>query len=269
MQKYLVELFVTSAQEQTHAPRWLLRLYLSLFTPPLGKTLRLDMVKKLIQGYDFRNKRILDVGCGIGDLSFLLAERGANVIGVELDATKVAHANDIARRWGFNSLDFFTADVTKLDQMNLGQFDAIFCLALLEHIQDDVSVLKQMQSMLKPDGLFLMEVPSARRNTIPDIEAADGHMRPGYVFEDVPALLSSAGFHLEATRTMDPCGLIYYWCVTARLIPHPKVQRWMFVAVAPLFIALIRLTSRFIHRVGAELCFLAVKDTPPAQANHE
>ncbi len=268
MEKYLVDLFVASAQEQTHAPRWLLRLYLLLFNPPLGKTLRLDMVKSLIQGQDFRGKRVLDVGCGIGDLAFLLTARGANVVGVELDAKKVASAKDIAQRWGFNKLHFLTGDVTQLDQMNLGQFDAIFCLALLEHIEDDVTLLAQMQSLLKADGLFLMEVPSARRKTIPAIEAADGHMRPGYICEDVPQLLSRAGLRLQAKRTMDPCGLIYYWCVIARLLPNPKVQRWIFVTIAPLFIALIRLTSHLIHRVGAELCFLAVKDTSLESAKH-
>jgi SAM-dependent methyltransferase len=267
MEKYLVDLFVASAQEQTHAPRWLLRLYLMLFAPPLGKTLRLDMVKSFIKGQDFRDKRVLDVGCGIGDLAFFLAERGANVIGVELDAKKVAIAKDIAQRWGFNQLHFLTGDVTQLDQMNLGQFDAIFCLALLEHIQDDIALLQQMQSMLKADGLFLLEVPGARRKTIPAIEAADGHMRPGYFFEDVPNLLTRVGFRLKAKRTMDPCGLIYYWCVFARLIPISKVQRWMFVLIAPVFIALIRLTSRLIHREGAELCFLAVKDTSRDQAD--
>lgn len=269
MQKYLVELFVASAQEQTKAPRWLLRLYLYLFNPPLGKTLRLDMVKNLIQGYDFRDKRILDVGCGIGDLSFLLADRGANVVGIEIDAKKVADANTIAQRWGFNELHFLAGDVTKLDQMNLGQFDAIFCLAILEHIQEDVALLKKMQSMLKADGLFLMEVPSARRKTIPEIEVADGHMRPGYFFEKVPDLLARTGFHVKAMRTMDPCGLIYYWCVFARLIPNKKVQRWVFVAIAPLFIALIRLSSRLIHRVGAELCFLAVKDNTSKQTGND
>lgn len=260
MEKYLVELFIASAQEQTRTPGWLLRLYLALFSPPLGKTLRLDMVKDLIRNYDFHGKRVLDVGCGIGDLSFLLAKRGATVVGVELDGKKVADAKKIAQNWKFHDLTFIAGDVTKMDQMSLGQFDAIFCLAIMEHIQDDVTLLQQIQSMLKPGGMFVMEVPSARRKTIPDIERADGHMRPGYFFEQVPELLHGTGLSVKATRTMDPCGLVYYWCVFSRLLPNPKVQRWAFVTLAPLFIALIRLTSHFIHRVGAELCFLAINE---------
>ena len=260
MEKYLVDLFVASAQEQMRAPKALLRLYLSLFSPPLGKTLRLDMVKDMLTGQDLHGKRVLDVGCGIGDLSFLLAQRGAEVIGVELDEQKVARASSIARKWHFTGLRFLATDVTKLDQMSLGQFDAIFCVALLEHIADDTALLRMMQAMLRPGGIFVLEVPSARRKTIPEVEAADGHMRPGYVFEEVPSLLASIGLRVVYQRTMDPLGLNYYWFVSSRIARSQKVQRWLFALLAPFFIFLIRLSSTFIKRPGAELCFLAIKE---------
>jgi ubiquinone/menaquinone biosynthesis C-methylase UbiE len=260
MEKYLIDLFAESAQEQKRAPGWVVRLYLSLFSPPLGKTLRLEMVKHLLHGYDLQCKRVLDVGCGIGDLSFILANSGAEVIGVELDAQKVSRANKIAQRWHLERLRFIAGDVMKLDQMELGQFDAICCVALLEHIRDDVALLRQLQCMLRPGGVLVLEVPSARRRTIPEVEAADGHMRPGYLFEDMPELLASTGFQVVQKRTMDPLGLNYYWFVCSRLIPSAKVRSWLFAALAPLFLTLIRLTSACIKRPGTELCFLASKD---------
>src|SRR5215831_9982127 len=99
MDKYLVDLFVTSAREKSRVPGWLIRFYLSLFGVPLGKTIRIDMVKELIRGFEVKGKRILDVGCGAGDLSLMLTQQGAEVIGVELDAQKVASANRTARQW--------------------------------------------------------------------------------------------------------------------------------------------------------------------------
>jgi SAM-dependent methyltransferase len=260
MEQYIVDLFVTSAREQVCAPAWLLRLYLSIFSPPLGKTLRLDMVKSLLSNQHLEGKRVLDVGCGIGDLSFILSAHGAQVTGIELDPQKVARASSIAQRWHFERLRFLVGDVRKLDQMNLGQFDAIFCIALLEHVQDDVTLLRQLQAMLRPGGIFVLEVPSALRKTIAEVEAADGHVRAGYIFEDVPALLEHAGFSVKKRCSMDPLGLTYYWFVCSRLIPIRIVQRWLFAALGPLFIALIRLTSALIKRPGYELCFLAVKE---------
>ena len=260
MERYLVDLFVASAREKVGVPSWILRLYLSLCSPPLGKTLRMDMVKDLLRGQDLKCKRVLDVGCGIGDLSFLLASRGADVVGVELDEKKVVYATRIAQQWHFEGLRFLAGDVTQMDRMNLGQFDAIFCLALLEHIQDDVALLQQMQRMLHPGGIFVLEVPSAQRKTIPEVEAADGHVRPGYIFEEVPEWLAKTGFRVVKKRTMDPLGLNYHWFVCSYLIPGRSAQRWLFAALAPFFIVLIRLTSALVKHPGAELCFLAVKD---------
>jgi len=260
MEKYLVDLFVAAAKEQKRGPIWMVRLYLSLFSPPMGKTLRLEMVKHLLRDQDLRSKRVLDVGCGLGDLSFGLAARGANVIGVELDPKKVASANRIAQSWHFEKLHFLQGDVAKIDQMNLGQFDAIFCLALLEHVQDDIGLLQQLQQMLCPGGLFILEVPSAKRKTIAEIEAADGHVRPGYIFEEVPVLLARAGLQVVKQRTMDPLGLKYFWSIYSRLTPGTEARRWLYFVLAPLFIPAIRLTSALVKRPGYELCFLAVKD---------
>jgi ubiquinone/menaquinone biosynthesis C-methylase UbiE len=223
------------------------------------------MVKDVLRSYQFNGKRVLDVGCGIGDLSFMLAARGAEVVGVELDEQKVRRATDIACRWNFEQLRFVAGDVTKLDQMELGQFDIITCLALLEHIQQDVELLQQLQSLLRPGGLLVLEVPSATRKTIPEVEAADGHVRSGYHIEELPVLLRQVGFWVKKKRTMDPLGLNYYWFVTSRIISNERARPWIFAALGPLFLTLIRLSSTWIKRPGAELCFLAVADAVQPQ----
>ena len=260
MEKYMLDLFAENIQTQRQIPAWMVRLYLSFFQPPLGKTLRLDMVKDVLQSYQFAGKRVLDVGCGIGDLSFLMAARGAEVVGVELDEEKVERATAIARRWKFQQLRFIAGDVMRLDQMGLGQFDVITCIALLEHIQQDEALLTQMLSLLRPGGLLVVEVPSATRKTIPEVEAADGHVRPGYFSDQLGTLLKRVGFRVKKRRTLDPLGLNYYWFRISRLMPGAKARLWLFAALGPLFLTLIRLTSALFKGHGAELCFLAVAD---------
>jgi SAM-dependent methyltransferase len=270
MKAYLLNLYAAAAREWTSTPDWIIRLYLSIFEPPLGKTLRLDLVRALLRQNvcDLRGKRILDVGCGIGDFGFMLAEQGARVVGVELDARKVERANRVARKWNFaeEKLRFIAGDVTALEHMNLGQFDAIFCLALLEHIQDDIGLLQQMQHMLNPAGFLMLEVPSAARKTIPEIEAEDGHVRPGYFFKEVPELLAQAGLRVVAARTIDPLGLRYYWGVLSRILRGSTARGRLFAILAPLFIPLIRQTSAIVRRpeAGGELCFLASKEEEPS-----
>jgi SAM-dependent methyltransferase len=259
MEGYLADLFVAQAREQQlRAPEWMIRLYLRLFPIPLGKTLRLDMANDLVSDQDLTGKRVLDVGCGIGDLSFMLARRGAEVVGVELDPHKVACANQIAQRWRFDGLRFVAGDVTDLSTMGLGQFDDVFCLAVLEHIKDDIGLLQQMRNALRPGGLLVLEVPSARRRTIEAKEEGDGHVRPGYVFEDLPPLLARTAFRVLDHRAMDPLGLMYYW--NACSLPGTKAEHLLATLVAPIFITLIRATSRVIKRPAGELCFLAARD---------
>lgn len=264
MKSYLLDLYTASALDTYSLPPWLIRLYLSLFEPPLGKTLRLDFIPPLLklQDYDPKGKRILDVGCGIGDLSFRLAARGATVVGVELNEAKVAHAREVARKWNFSEdrLKFIAADVMKMESLDLGQFDAVFCFALLEHVQDDQSLLKQMHRMLRPSGLLMLEVPSMTRKTIPEVEAEDGHMRAGYSFEEMPAFLAKFGFRTVAKQSLDPFGLIYYWCAISRILPGHTARGPLFSILAPLFIPLIRLTSALVKRPGGELCFLSIKE---------
>ncbi len=260
MKKYLVDLYEAQAADQhLKAPKWMFRTYLAVFPVPLGKTLRIDMVKEFLSGHDIKGKRILDVGCGIGDLSFMLSDQGAGeVIGVELDQHKVDEANKIAKRWNMQHLTFYQGDVTKLDQMGLGEFDYIFCLAVMEHIKDDIGLLRQMQSMLRPGGYFVMQVPSADRRTVAEKEEADGHERPGYHYAEVPKILSSAGLRPTKQRTMDPYGLMYYWSSWSR--PGSKRYNWRFATFAPFFITAIRVTSALNKRPGAELGFMAVKE---------
>ena len=266
MKSYLLDLFVAAAEERSRTPGWIVRLYLSIFEPPLGKTLRLDLVNALLRqnGCDLKGKHVLDVGCGIGDLGFMLAERGAYVIGVELDGVKVEHANQVARKWNFpeEKLRFVVGDVAELEHMDLGQFDAIFCLALLEHVQNDIGLLHQLHQLLRPDGFFMLEVPSATRKTIPEMEEQDGHVRPGYFFKEVPDLLAQAGFRVMASQTIDPLGLRYQWAVLSRLLPGRTARGQLFAVLAPIYIPLIRLTSAIVKRpeAGAELCFLAAKE---------
>jgi SAM-dependent methyltransferase len=259
VKRYLRELFAEAAAEELGLPPWLVHLYLSVFEPPLGKTIRLDLLRAVMRGYGVRGERWLDLGCGIGDLTLRLAACGARVVGLEREPRRVARASNVARRAGFSNVDFIAADAGHLATLGLGCFDGICCLALLEHVPDDRDLLRQMAAVLRPGGLLVLQVPSAWRKTLPEVEQEDGHVRPGYAAEEVPALLEAAGFRLVRSASRDPLNLIYWWGRCSRLCGRWPLRGPLFAVLAPLFITLIRLSSRCCRRAGTELAFLAIR----------
>jgi SAM-dependent methyltransferase len=79
--------------------------------------------------------RVLDVGCGVGRWSRLLAARGADVLGVDLSPTMIAQAQRRAAAEGVAGRCRF--QVQDLSNLNVGErFDLVLGVTVLQHILD-------------------------------------------------------------------------------------------------------------------------------------
>ena len=99
-----------------------------------------------------RNLRVLDVGCGAGNMMHHLARFGA-VKGVEIDPRPLKRAQ--ARGY-----DVKLADAGKGIPHADGQFDLVSVLDVIEHTKDDLAVLKECARVLSPGGYLLVTVPA-------------------------------------------------------------------------------------------------------------
>lgn len=99
--------------------------------------------------------RIVDIGCGGGIMSEALARAGAAVVALDL----APEALDVARLHALEAgvrVDYRLQSAEDLAAEMPGQFDAVSCLEMLEHVPDPVSVLRACATLLKPGGrLFL------------------------------------------------------------------------------------------------------------------
>ncbi len=96
-------------------------------------------------------ERILDAGCGTGQLANEIAASGADVIGVDASPEMIA-----AARTNFPQLRFELRDVTALSFED--EFDAVFSNAVLHWISDQRSAVASIQRALKPGGRFVFEM---------------------------------------------------------------------------------------------------------------
>jgi SAM-dependent methyltransferase len=99
---------------------------------------------------DVRASRILDVGCGTGELCRLLSERGASVVGVDLCSNLV----DRARREAPASA-FCKANAEDLP-FGSASFDLVTSLLVLHYLSDPRRALSEIARVLMPGGRLLL-----------------------------------------------------------------------------------------------------------------
>ncbi|WP_373975569.1 class I SAM-dependent methyltransferase [Chitinibacter sp. SCUT-21] len=106
-------------------------------------------------------QRALEVGCGNGGT---LAWLKANGVCDEIVGLEYCHdASEIARQ----QLDLvIEGDAEQIDLAQLGQFDLILCLDVLEHLRDPWALLKRLKQLLKPNGQIIVSVPNIQHHSV-------------------------------------------------------------------------------------------------------
>jgi 2-polyprenyl-3-methyl-5-hydroxy-6-metoxy-1,4-benzoquinol methylase len=103
--------------------------------------------------------RILNAGCGSGELSCLLAAAGHQVVGVDPDPTYI----QLARERAGNRFPNSTFVVSSIESYTgPGEFDAAVSTDVLEHIEDDRTAFERMTALVRPGGLVLVTVPAGQ-----------------------------------------------------------------------------------------------------------
>ncbi|MCP4008707.1 MAG: class I SAM-dependent methyltransferase [Proteobacteria bacterium] len=131
---------------------------------------------------------IFDIGGGNGFVSFGLENAGFNVAMVEPGRTGATNA----KRRGLKNVICATTDTAKFNAHSLpavGLFDVI------EHIEDDLSFLQSIGSLIKKGGRLYVTVPSYMSLWSAD-DVSAGHYRR-YTVEGISSVLKSAGFEIE------------------------------------------------------------------------
>lgn len=94
----------------------------------------------------------LDIGCGTGGFSRLLAHRSQHVLALDLAPQMIRVAQD--RSAQYKNIEYQVADVLKYD-LPPAHFDCIVSIATLHHLPLDL-MLEKMRAALKPNGVLLI-----------------------------------------------------------------------------------------------------------------
>ncbi len=96
-------------------------------------------------------KRVLDVGCGGGILTEGIAQRGAEVIGIDMGEAPLAVARLHQLESGIE-VNYRHITAEELADQEPATFDVVTCMEMLEHVPDPASVIQACATLLKPGG---------------------------------------------------------------------------------------------------------------------
>ncbi len=163
-------------------------------------------------------KRIVEVGCGIGNFTRMIADREL-VVGVDIEEACIAeHERRFAGQGNVQSMVLDAMDPAFL-QLKEHQPDSVVCLNVLEHIEDDLGTLRAFASILPNGGKAVLMVP-AFMGLYGPIDKYLGHYRR-YTLASFEETASRAGFAAPTLRYMNMVGFFGWW-VNAKILKRTE-----------------------------------------------
>lgn len=123
--------------------------YLDHFSYP-----RLDNKCQTILKYVGTEKKVLDIGCLTGYLSFLCMKRGNQVIGIDFIKKALKHAKKLGVDARYCNIEEDEIPVENV------KFDVVIISEVIEHLIDPIKVFEKITKVLKPSGILIVSTPN-------------------------------------------------------------------------------------------------------------
>lgn len=128
-----------------------------------------------------KGKRVLDIACGEGYGSYIIAKAGAEeVVGVDIDEETIKTCKETFKS---DNLNYVRRDATDLEGIPNNSFDMIVSFETIEHVQDDKKFLKEVKRVAKKDAIIIISCPNDYYYYPNEDEKNEFHHRK-YTFED-------------------------------------------------------------------------------------
>jgi len=104
--------------------------------------------------------RILEIGCGTGQMSLFLARGDRLVISADLTRASLMLAADAARRFGVRGVSFIETDLAR-PALQPGAFDVVYCSGVLHHTPDPRRSFARIARLARPGGMIVLGLYNA------------------------------------------------------------------------------------------------------------
>jgi len=167
-----------------------------LGTHPIDRASRRNAIEMLRAMGVGANATILEVGCSSGFFlqDLLHAFPGAEIVGADTIRTALERVGASLQGVPLLQMDLLCCPLPG------GQFDAVVALNVLEHIESDSLALSKIATLLKPGGVFVVEVPQGP-GLFDSYDALLRHVRR-YSRAELFAKVRDAGLNIERATSL-------------------------------------------------------------------
>lgn len=191
--------------------------------------MRLDLIDRLLDRLPRAPESFLEIGPGQGDIAQSLLDRFPGTNGVAVDMAEQSIEQCRARFAGDPRMTMVLTDAHLLAYEK--RFDIVVACEVLEHIEDDRTVIRRIHDALRPNGHAILSVPAfAQKWEVSDRYV--GHVRR-YERDDLLDKLRGCGFEIDAcwcygfpvAQLLYPFRQAYYTWRTVRRSARNSSQR--------------------------------------------
>jgi SAM-dependent methyltransferase len=185
------------------------------------ETLRLHLERYRFAARHARPGRLLDIACGVGYGTRLLADDAPGVsraVGVDVSEDAVAYAR---RRYARPGVDFLAADAVRFADPE--GFDTIVSLETVEHVDDPEALAASLARLLRPGGVLVASVP-----TTPSVDV-NPHHRHDFSERSFRRLFGRHGLvEIDSLRQVQPVrpGAVLARSERRLADVRPRLARW-------------------------------------------
>jgi SAM-dependent methyltransferase len=143
-----------------------------------GQERRLAMVERYAA---LEGRRVLDLGCGLGEYVRAFARQGAEALGCDIELPRLREGRERSIAGGLERSSFLAAAGESLpfeDQ----SLDVVVLNEVIEHVADDRTTLREVARVLRPDGRCVIFAP----NRLYPFETHGIYLGKRYIFGNIP-----------------------------------------------------------------------------------
>ncbi|RLT44003.1 MAG: class I SAM-dependent methyltransferase [Chloroflexi bacterium] len=144
-----------------------------------GQERRLALIERYTPLHD---RRVLDLGCGLGEYVRAFARRGARALGTDIAVDRLIEARQRIVTTATRGVDGFMAAAGEALPFRDETFDLVVLNEVIEHVQDDRATLREVARVLRPGGTCVLYAP----NRLFPFETHGIYWRGRYIFGNIP-----------------------------------------------------------------------------------